>query len=92
MVYDEQESIATKELITDKLSAQDGVIEINSRVNLNNVDLRLETTTGTKIGTDTSQKLGFWNATPVVQQVVAGGANIATLITALTTMGIVKAS
>jgi len=26
------------------------------------------TTTGTKIGTATAQKLGFWNATPVVQQ------------------------
>lgn len=28
----------------------------------------LNTTTGTKIGTSTSQKLGFFNATPVVQQ------------------------
>lgn len=28
----------------------------------------LGTTTGTKIGTSTSQKLGFYNATPVVQQ------------------------
>jgi hypothetical protein len=28
----------------------------------------LDTTTGTKIGTSTTQKLGFWNATPVVQQ------------------------
>jgi hypothetical protein len=28
----------------------------------------LDTTTGTKIGTATSQKLGFYNATPVVQQ------------------------
>jgi hypothetical protein len=27
----------------------------------------LNTTTGTKIGTGTTQKLGFWNATPVVQ-------------------------
>lgn len=27
----------------------------------------VSTTTGTKIGTATSQKLGFWNATPVVQ-------------------------
>jgi hypothetical protein len=26
-----------------------------------------DTTTGTKIGTGTTQKLGFWNATPVVQ-------------------------
>lgn len=28
----------------------------------------LNTGTGTKIGTGTTQKLGFWNATPVVQQ------------------------
>jgi len=28
----------------------------------------LNTTTGTKIGTETAQKLGFWNVTPVVQQ------------------------
>ena len=30
-------------------------------------DIVLNTTTGTKIGTATSQKLGFYNATPVVQ-------------------------
>ena len=30
-------------------------------------NLILGTTTGTKIGTATSQKLGFYNATPVVQ-------------------------
>lgn len=30
-------------------------------------DLALGTSTGTKIGTAVSQKLGFWNATPVVQ-------------------------
>lgn len=29
-------------------------------------------TTGTKIGTATSQKIGFWNATPIVQPVGAG--------------------
>jgi len=31
------------------------------------VDLAFNTTTGTKIGTATSQKIGFWNATPIVQ-------------------------
>ena len=30
-------------------------------------NIALGTTTGTKIGTATSQKLGFWNVTPVVQ-------------------------
>lgn len=32
----------------------------------------LNATTGTKIGTATSQKLGFWNATPVVQYSTTG--------------------
>jgi hypothetical protein len=35
-------------------------------------NLVVGTTTGTKIGTATTQKIGFWNATPVVQQ--TGGA------------------
>ena len=34
---------------------------------LSDVNLILGTTTGTKIGTATTQKLGFWNAIPVVQ-------------------------
>jgi hypothetical protein len=34
----------------------------------------LGTTTGTKIGTSTSQKIGFWNATPIVQPTTAVGA------------------
>lgn len=46
------------------------------------------TTTGTKLGTSTSQKIGFWNATPIVQPTTAiasatvaspgGGINIKT--------------
>jgi hypothetical protein len=32
----------------------------------------LNTTTGTKIGTATGQKLGFYNATPVIQQATTG--------------------
>lgn len=31
------------------------------------LDMVLDTTTGTKIGTATSQKIGLWNATPIVQ-------------------------
>jgi len=34
-------------------------------------NLILGTTTGTKIGTATSQKIGFWNATPIVQPTTA---------------------
>ena len=41
--------------------------------------------TGSKIGTGTLQKIGFWNTTPVVQQVhVADPTNLATCITAIT--------
>lgn len=36
------------------------------------MDIAVGTTTGTKIGTATSQKLGFYNATPVVQRTDAG--------------------
>jgi hypothetical protein len=43
-------------------------------------DIAVGTTTGTKIGTGTTQKLGLWNATPVVQPTgiadVSGGAII----------------
>ena len=38
----------------------------------NEWNLSFSTTTGTKIGTATTQKLAFWNATPVVQQTRPG--------------------
>lgn len=38
------------------------------------VDLGVGTTTGSKIGTATTQKIGFWNATPVVQPATTGTA------------------
>lgn len=40
-------------------------------INLNAVNIATDTTTGTKIGTSTTQKLGFWNATPIVQPTTA---------------------
>jgi hypothetical protein len=44
----------------------------------------LGTTTGTKIGTGTTQKLGFYNATPVVQPTaVADATDAATAISQL---------
>ena len=51
-------------------------------------DIVLATTTGSKIGTATSQKIGFWNATPLVQQSV-GADNLANLYTLLRAIGIV---
>ena len=37
-------------------------------ITITDVDIALSATTGTKIGTATTQKLGFFNATPVVQR------------------------
>jgi hypothetical protein len=55
-------------------------------------NLVLATGTGSKIGTATSQKLGFWNATPVVQQSVSGSrggnAALASLLSAGATAGL----
>lgn len=58
------------------------------------VDIIAGTTTGTKIGTATSQKFAFHNATPVVQETVTGSrANpeqaLADLITKLANKGII---
>ena len=55
----------------------DGDITIGDGKNIN-----LDTTTGTKIGTATDQKMGFFNATPVIQQ--TGNA-----LDALETLGLV---
>ena len=44
-------------------------------------------TTGTKIGTGTTQKIGFWNATPAAQQAhIADPTDLATCITAITSI------
>ena len=75
------------------------------RGNFNVTDARnfiLGTTTGTKIGTATSQKLSFWNATPIVQPTTAivgvapvinagSTVNIATTFEGYTLQQIVKA-
>lgn len=48
-------------------------------------NLALGTVTGTKIGTSVSQKLGFWNATPVVQPASASQAAVVTTAATQTT-------
>ena len=52
------------------LWADSGVTRLDGNIDLaaDAVNIIVGTTTGTKIGTATSQKLGFFNATPVVQQ------------------------
>lgn len=58
------------------------------------VNMAFNTTTGTKIGTATGQKIGFWNATPVVQQILAtgAGATVDNVISLLQTLGLCKQS
>lgn len=58
------------------------------------VNLAFGSTGGTKIGTATTQKIGFWNATPVVQQVLAtgGGATADNIISLLQTLGLCRQS
>ena len=38
------------------------------------VNMIFNTTTGTKIGTATAQKIAFWNATPIAQPATGGAA------------------
>jgi hypothetical protein len=66
-----------------------GLLTANGGITLGDAkNIAFNTTTGTKIGTATTQKLSFWNATPIVQPTTAvasatvahtgGGTNIKT--------------
>jgi hypothetical protein len=66
-----------------------GLLTANGGITLGDAqNIAFNTTTGTKIGTATTQKLSFWNATPIVQPTTAvssatvaspgGGVNIKT--------------
>lgn len=57
-------------------------------------DISFGTTTGTKIGTGTTEKIGFWGATAVVQQILAtgAGATVDNVISLLQTLGLCKQS
>jgi hypothetical protein len=62
-------------------AAGTGTVKVNSNLEITDAkDIVLATVTGTKIGTATTQKLGFYNATPVVQP--AAVADITTTATA----------
>ncbi len=51
---------------------------------LDAIDIAVGTTTGTKIGTGTTQKIGFWNVTPVAQPShIADATDAASVITQL---------
>lgn len=58
------------------------VLSIGANISFLDKNIALGTTTGTKIGTSTSQKLGFYNSTPIIQP--SGNA-----LTALSNLGLV---
>jgi hypothetical protein len=61
-----------------------GTATLNTTLALDAQNVSTDTTTGTKIGTATTQKLGFWNATPIAQPAaVADATSAATVITQL---------
>ena len=60
------ESTVAHGVIVDGVTLKDGGVTLADASNV-----IVGSTTGTKIATATSQKLGFWNATPVVQPTTA---------------------
>ena len=56
------------------IAKSDGQLTVNGNLNLSTKDFVTDTTTGTKIGTGTTQKLGFFNATPAVQPAAVANA------------------
>lgn len=59
-------------------------LDFNGTVDVSTHNIATDTTTGTKIGTATNQKLAFFNATPVVQPTaVADATDAASVITQL---------
>lgn len=53
--------------VTGLITTSGGLTITTAGVTITDVDVALSATTGTKIGTATTQKLGFYNATPIVQ-------------------------
>ena len=51
-----------------------GTVTLNTTLAADAQNISTDTTTGTKIGTGTTQKIGFFNATPVVQQAAVADA------------------
>ncbi len=56
------------------------------------INISAGTSAGTRVGTSASQKIGFWNATPVAQQVLATGSSTDQVITLLQTLGLCRQS
>lgn len=70
-LYVTQPTAGTNATITNNFAVGfAGNVKINDTFNL-----VFDTTNGTKIGTATTQKIGFWNATPIVQPTTAVAAS-----------------
>ena len=67
-----------------------GMVTVGGLTVADATNIVLNTTTGTQIGTSATQKLGFFGITPIIQPTVATGATVATLITQLTLLGLIK--
>ena len=101
MTGEDKEFIRVKECITENLNVEN--IKSNGGITIFTLDggtinladaknLAFNTTTGTKIGTATNQKLGFWGATPAAQAVFATGQTTDQLITFLQGLGLCRQS
>lgn len=71
------------------LNAASGVNVLKPLI-MNSQNIQSDATTGTKIGTATTQKLGFFNATPVVQP-ASPGADATDLASVITLANTIKA-
>ncbi len=66
---------ASSQLYTDRLTGYSAPYVTLQNTGGQDTNFILGTSTGTKIGTGTSQKLGFWNATPIVQPIASTSLN-----------------
>lgn len=82
---------STGKLVVDQFG-QGTVLSISSSVFTysNGVNMQFGTTTGTKIGTGSNQKIGFYNATPVVQP-TGVAVSAAGIHAALVSLGLITA-
>lgn len=62
---------ATSKIVFEIDAVEKARVTTNSITLADQVNLIVNTTTGTKIGTSTSQKLSLWNAVPIVQPTTA---------------------
>ncbi len=80
MTPEEKQRLAMLENIVGQLVKTDRYTFMKISQFLDGRNIQFGLTTGTKFGTTTSQKIGFWNTTPVIQPTAvgaaSGGANI----------------